>query len=124
MSDNKERLQEALQWLFEHSDEQTSTAARIFGLKPNTLQKAIRRTDKRVDIDKRVKKGGQNRVLTNTQIQVLKKWIIGQYEAGFGATRQMLFAAICHILPQDRGPPSDSWMTKFIREQTYRLSHN
>jgi hypothetical protein len=37
MSDNTDNLQDALQWLLDNPKEQTSTAARIFHIKPNTL---------------------------------------------------------------------------------------
>jgi hypothetical protein len=39
-----------------------------------------------------------------------------QYKQGLGATKQMTFAAVCHIL-RPKPPPSYSWLTKFIKNE-------
>ena len=57
-------------------------------------------------------------MLTTTQIEALKQWIIQQYELGPGATRQMTFAAICH-LRKPLPPPSQSWLTKIIKHELH-----
>lgn len=38
-----------------------------------------------------------------------------QYKQGLRATKQMTLAAVCHIL-RPKPPPSDSWLTKFIKK--------
>ena len=55
-------------------------------------------------------------MLTTAQMEALKQWITHQYELGLGATRQMTFAAICH-LRKPLPPPSQSWLTKLFKHQ-------
>ena len=55
-------------------------------------------------------------MLITVQKDALKKWIIKQYELRLRATRQMTFAAVCHLrnpLP----PPLESCLTKFIKNE-------
>jgi hypothetical protein len=60
----------------------------------------------------RTHRGGQNKILTTIQIQALKNWILRQYKQGLGATKHV----VCH-LRKPQAPPSQSWLTKFIRTE-------
>ncbi|KFY69721.1 hypothetical protein V498_10431 [Pseudogymnoascus sp. VKM F-4517 (FW-2822)] len=71
---------------------------------------------KRRTRNKQQRKGGQNKVLSAAQTEALKKWILEQYYLGLGATRQMVFAVVCH-LRKPLPPPSQSWLTKYIRNE-------
>ena len=102
-------LSNAREWLAENPSESIAVASRIFKVKAPTLRMSISRPQ-------RQRKGGQNKVLTTTQIEALKQWIIQQYRLGLGATRQMTFAAICH-LRKPLPPPSQSWLTNFVKNE-------
>jgi hypothetical protein len=99
-------LSDACQWLAENPTESVTVAARLFHVPRSTLQSRITRP--------KASHGGQNKLLTTAQIEAIKQWIIRQYELGLGATRQMTFAAICHLRKPLPGP-SQSWLTKFIK---------
>jgi hypothetical protein len=104
-------VSEARDWLKANPTESVATASRIFKVPRTTLQSSITRLARR-----RVGRGGQNKVLTTAQFKTLKKWIIQQYKEGLGATRHMTYAAICHLI-KPATPPSQSWLTKFIRNE-------
>ena len=111
MSDHKTSLRDAKAWLQENPSETATTAARIFKIKPDALRRSIAR-----DTTQSQKHGGHNRLLSETQLAVLKQWIQQQYENGTGATKQMVYSAVCYL----RNPspaPSQSWVTKFIKHQ-------
>ena len=55
-------------------------------------------------------------MLSATQIEALKKWILKQYYLGLGATRIMIYSAVCK-LRSPQPPPSQSWLTKFIQKE-------
>jgi hypothetical protein len=110
-SNNKSVLREAKAWLKENPSESTSTAAKVFRLRPTSLYSSIAR-----DTPTPHKAGGHNKVLSDAQIAVLKQWIQKQYEDGLGATREMTYAAVCY-LRRPAPAPSQSWMTKFIKHQ-------
>ena len=102
-------LSEARNWLAENPTESIAVAARIFRVPKSSLQSSLTRAHQ-------PRRGGQNKVLTTAQLEALKLWIIQQYELGQGATRQMTFAAICH-LRKPLPPPSQSWLSKLIKNQ-------
>ncbi|KFY97969.1 hypothetical protein V498_01766 [Pseudogymnoascus sp. VKM F-4517 (FW-2822)] len=102
-------LSQARKWLLENPTESVAATARLFHIPKSSLQSHITR-------HRATQNGGQNRVLTIAQLEALKLWIIQQYELGLGATRQMVFAAICH-LRKPLPPPSQSWLTKLIKNQ-------
>jgi hypothetical protein len=106
-------ISKARQWLQENPSESVATASRIFKVPKSSLQSSITRLSQ-----PRLQQGGLNRVLTVAQVEALKKWIIKQYEQGLGATRQMTFAAVCHIR-KPQPPPSQSWLTKFIKNELH-----
>lgn len=104
-------LSDARDWLAANPSESIAAASRIFKVKKSTLQSSITRLNR-----KRVGRRGQNKLLTATQIKAIKEWITTQYWQGLGATKQMTFAAISHIL-QPKPPPSASWLTKLTKNE-------
>ena len=90
-------LSDACEWLAENPTESVAVAARLFHVPKSSLQSCITR--------KKAQYGGQNKMLTTAQMRALKQWITHQYKLGLGATRQMTFAAICH-LRKPLPPPS------------------
>jgi hypothetical protein len=51
--------------------------------------------------------GGHNRILSDTQTKVTKAYCYEQWVLGMGATKQMVFAAICFLVhEQGKEPPS------------------
>jgi hypothetical protein len=118
MPDMKTQIHEAKAWLQENPSEKPATAARIFKVNPDSLRRSIAR-DLNINLTP-VAHGGQNKVLSDTQIRVLKQWIQRQYEAGLGATRQMTYAAVCHLC-RPRQAPSHGWMTNFMKTELFEF---
>jgi hypothetical protein len=57
-------------------------------------------------------------VLSTAQSEALKKWILEQYHLGLGASRNMIFSAVCQLQSLHlRPPPSPSWLTKYIKNE-------
>lgn len=104
-------LSDAREWLVANPSESVAAASRIFKVSKSMLQSSITQLNRI-----RVGRGGHNKLLTIAQTKALKEWIITQYKQGLGATKQMTFAAICHIR-QPKPPPSYSWLTKFIKNE-------
>jgi hypothetical protein len=64
---------------------------------------------KRIKQKDRKAHGGNNKILLDTQSEAVRVYCQEQYEAGLGATKQMVFAAISNLLSQEqllRKPPS------------------
>jgi hypothetical protein len=102
-------LSDAREWLAENPSESVAAASRIFKVSKSTLQSSITRLNRT-----RVGREGHNKLLTIAQTKALKEWITTQYNQGLRATKQMTFAAVCHIR-RPKPPPSYSWLTKFIK---------
>lgn len=102
-------LQAAAAWLLENPTETISAAARLFKVPRSKLKWRVTRA-----AQPQVRHGGHNKILSDTQVTALKRWILLQYEKGLGATRHMTYAAVCY-LRQPLQPPSQSWLTKFIK---------
>ena len=106
-------LSNAREWLIENPSETVNVACRIFKVLASTLRESIKRRQNPL-----LRRGGQNKALSTAQTVALKKWILEQYYLGLGANRSMVFAAVCQLrslLP----PPSQSWLTKYIRIELY-----
>jgi ABC-type nitrate/sulfonate/bicarbonate transport system substrate-binding protein len=106
-------LQEAADWLLENPTETMAVAARLFKVPREKLRWTVSRTASQA-AQRPVKHGGQNKILSDSQIMALKQWILLQYKKGLGATRHMTYAAVCY-LRRLLQPPSQSWLTKFIK---------
>ena len=106
-------LSNACKWLAENPTESATTASRIFKVPRSTIRSSISRTAQR---QRPPQQGGKNKVLSAAQTEALKKWILKQYYLGLGATRSMIFTAVCKL--QSPQPPlSQSWLTKYIRNE-------
>ncbi|KFY86473.1 hypothetical protein V500_07602 [Pseudogymnoascus sp. VKM F-4518 (FW-2643)] len=104
-------LSEACKWLLENPSESIDVASRIFKIHRSTIRSSINRSARQ-----KKPRGGKNKVLSTAQTEALKAWILEQYHLGLGANRHMVYAAVCHLrspLP----PPSQSWLTKYIRSE-------
>ena len=64
-------LSNARQWLAENPTESVDATARLFGVPKSTLQSSITRLRQ-----PRQRQGGHNKLLTTTQLEALKGWII------------------------------------------------
>ena len=106
-------LSNAREWLVENPSETATTASRIFKIPTSTIRSSIRRQKPQLPSSG---SGGKNKVLSTAQTEALKKWILEQYYLGLGATRSMIFTAVCK-LRSPQPPPSQSWLTKYIRNE-------
>ena len=105
-------LSNACEWLAENPSETATTASRIFKVPTSTIRSSIRRQP----AQQLPRRGGKNKVLSTAQTEAIRKWILEQYYLGLGATRAMIFTAVCKLrspLP----PPSQSWLTKYIQNE-------
>jgi hypothetical protein len=65
-------LSNACDWLAENPTESVVAASRIFGVPESTIQTSITQLAQ----PQCPQRGGQNKVLTIMQVEVLKQWII------------------------------------------------
>jgi len=108
----------AIQFLRDNPSEKPVTAARIYHVNPNTLKSNIRRTNKSNSM-KPTKRGGQNKILTEAQIKAVYKYVEDSYYAGYGASKEMVKAAISRMREvESKTPPSDSWFQQFMHNHT------
>jgi hypothetical protein len=114
-----EGIQKAIDFLNENPTETFVTAARIFGVNASTLR--MRRTRSTTQQDKQLKThGGCNKVLSDIQVRAIQRYIQRSYENGYGATKPMVYNAICQLLAADiplRKPPSQRWFQTWIKSQ-------
>ena len=97
MSEKGPSILAAKEWLLQNPTKSIAVAARLWHLSPSTLRNSIAR-DKKTTTP-RLSHGGQNKVLTEAQIEALKDWIRDQSVQGLGATKKMVYAAVCHLRP-------------------------
>jgi len=125
MSQRTPSISIAKEWLKENPSESIAVAARLWHLSPSTLRNSIARDKKTTTRTttttttlKGPSSGGTNKVLTKAQIEALKDWIKIQSIQGLGATKKMVYAAVCHLRhPQPE--PLMSWLTKFIKRELH-----
>jgi hypothetical protein len=96
----KARLANAIEWIQENPTEMDVTTARIYKVKPQSIRMALKRIKRK---DQKAH-GGNNKILLDTQSEAVRAYCREQYEAGLGATKQMVFAAIGHLLSQEQPP--------------------
>jgi len=117
MSERSPSISMAKEWLNENPTESMAVAARLYHLSPTTLRNSIARGKTTVK-----DRGGQNRVLSKAQIEALKDWIKAWSVQGLGATKKMVYAAVCYLRhPQPE--PLMSWLTKFIKRELHDEFH-
>jgi hypothetical protein len=110
----KARLANAIKWIQENPTEMDVTAARIYKVKPQSIRMAL----KRIERKDRKAHGGNNKILSDTQSEAVQVYCREQCEAGLGATKQMVFAAISNLLSQEqppRKPPSWRWFQTWLK---------
>jgi hypothetical protein len=110
----KARLDSAIEWIQENPAEKDVTAGRIYNVKPQSIRIAL----KRIKRKGRKAHGGNNKILSDTQSEAVQVYCREQYEAGLGATKQMVFAAIGNLLSQEqppRKPPSWRWFQTWLK---------
>jgi hypothetical protein len=104
---------EALKFLSENPPEKPTTAARIFKVNASSLRTARQRAAKPESIQ-----GGHNKILSEAQIKAVYKYVEDSYHAGYGASKQMVFTAICHLRSAEipsKLPPSWRWFQGFMK---------
>ena len=76
-----------------------TSAARIYHVKEDSLRKLVLRTrnKKRNATGVYNTHGGNNKILSEAQEEAIRQYCYEQWEAGLGATHQMVFAAISHL---------------------------
>jgi len=100
----KKRLAEAVQWLQEEGHgEKPVTAARIYDVDADSIRIAL----KRAKVPKK-RCGGNNKILSDTQTKAIEAYCYEQWELGMGATKKMVYAAICFLL-SEQGKKTPSW---------------
>jgi hypothetical protein len=113
----KIRRRQAIEWLEANPTEKCCTAARIYDLKPASLRVAVARHKKSKSRVQPIH-GGQNKVLSEAQSEAVIQYIRDQAESGLGATKQMIFAAICHLKAAEepsKSPPSRRWFQLWLK---------
>ena len=71
------------------------TASRIFKIPPTTLRNSKSRLEGRQN-------GGHSAILTTTEVAVIQKFVKDMYEAGYPATKRIMFGAITCIRKKQR----------------------
>ena len=114
----EKHMQDALQFHAHYPNELVATVSHIFKVKERTLRTRIRRQSAQVS---KAKHGGHNRVLSDAQNESIQRYIRRSYEAGYGATKAMVFEAIAELKRAEIPPkpaPSKSWFSEWIKTQT------
>jgi hypothetical protein len=86
-------------WALEHPDEASTTAARIYHVKELALRKSVCRHKQKQRNNQGVYNtwGGNHKILNKAQEEAIRQYCYEQWEDGFGATHQMVFAAISQL---------------------------
>ncbi|RFU25147.1 hypothetical protein B7463_g11190, partial [Scytalidium lignicola] len=106
------RIFEAKQWLAENPTESQTVAAKLFKINRLSLAMSIKR-------DKQGHKphGGQNKILTPSQEQVIHTFICSYLENRQLLTKDIIFGAICNLRrAHELTPPSYNWFRKVLDE--------
>jgi hypothetical protein len=114
----RDNIRKALDFKAEYPEENSSTGARIHQANESTVRTTLKRQRDRGGAPL-APHGGQNKILSDTQITAIYKYIEDMYLSGIGATREMVFKAISYIRAQEtpsKPPPSKRWFQKFLRD--------
>jgi hypothetical protein len=112
----QKRILDALEFHTQHPDELVATVARIFKINERTLRSRMRRQSQPPG-----KRGGQNKLLSEAQNESIHRYIRRSYEAGYGATKAMVFEAIAELKRAEiplKPAPSKTWFYDWIKAQT------
>jgi hypothetical protein len=76
-----------------------ATASRIYHVKEGSLRKSVLRSKQKERNANGLYNthGGNNKILSDAQEEAIRQYCYEQWEAGLGATHQMVFAAISHL---------------------------
>ena len=88
----KALLSNAIAFKLEHSEENATTAARIYSVNDVTVRTALRRNRERDG--EATKHGGHNKVLSEVQVKAIYKYVEDSYLSGYGATKAMVYTAV------------------------------
>jgi hypothetical protein len=86
----------AREWAIKNPTESPRTAARIYHIKEEALRKSVARLRRR-QLNSRGDYnsfGGNNKIMTPAMDEAIRQYCYEQWEAGFGASHEMVFAAI------------------------------
>jgi hypothetical protein len=104
-----EALANATTFKHNNPDEKQVTAARIYHVKPSTIRSKMRRERQRAGAPLQ-QRGGHNKILSDSQVTAIYKYVEDSYLSGYGATKAMVFAAIGHLKASQIPPqPAPSW---------------
>jgi hypothetical protein len=111
----KAAVANAIAFKHENPDEKATTAARIHHVNTATVRSSLWREQK----SNKVKHGGQNKMLSDAQVEAIYKYVEDSFLSGYGATKAMVYAAIgclkANQLPA-KEPPSWRWFQIFMKE--------
>jgi hypothetical protein len=110
----KAAIANAVAFKHENPDENATTAARIHHVNPITVRSNLQREQL-----PKVKHGGQNKMLSNAQVDAIYKYVEDSYLSGYGATKAMVYAAIGCLKANQipvKEPPSWRWFQIFMKE--------
>jgi len=116
--DDEKRIQDALEFAHMNPTEKGVVASRIFGVNYATLQSRKRRQSQVSKATTTTTRGGQNKILSDVQNESIRQYIRRSYEAGYGATKAMVFKAIAKLKKAETPPkpaPSKAWFLTWIR---------
>ena len=120
---DKAKLSSAIQWLQENPGEKPTTAGRIFQVKPESIRTALFRARRKNAVARKatITRGGHNKILSASQNDAIQLYCKEQYEGGLGATRTMVYSAICFLKSQEeppRPPPSWRWFNGWMKSNS------
>jgi len=88
----KASLSNATAFKLEYPEEKATTAARIYNVNENTIRTFLHRERQRDG--PAVKRGGQNKILSDIQVEAIYKYVEDSYLSGYGATKAMVYTAV------------------------------
>jgi hypothetical protein len=110
---NNEAVSNAKAFLLDNPNESIALSSRLYKVNENTLRSSIRREK----YDDSRTHGGQNKILSEYQERAIYKYVQDMYNSGFGATKPMVFAAICTMKEAEgRALPSTRWFRSWLSQ--------
>jgi flagellar hook assembly protein FlgD len=103
----KASLSNAIAFKHEYPKEKATTAARIYDVNDVTVRTTLRRERQRGRTA--VKHGGQNKTLSDIQVEAIYKYVEDSYFSRYSATKAMVYAAVGCLKANEvpiREPPS------------------
>jgi hypothetical protein len=121
---NKAAIKQAVEFCLKNPKEKPTTGARIYDADPGSVRIALARIAKKAQRRVSVRHGGHNRVLDEAQEAAVLRYMEEEAVGGLGATKTMLFAAICHLRQQEEPPkphPSWRWFQRWMKKHAADL---